>query len=99
MTDFVNAFTFMGDHVDLLWQKTLDTLALSSAAVGGALLIGLPLRLVLGHLRRGSFVAVNALNILRALPSLAAIAINNATLSAGFLNLMFALVAAAFPVI
>ena len=66
MSDFAHAFTFMGDHVGLLWHKTLETLALSSAAVGMALLIGLPLGLLLGHLHRGSFVAINASNILRA---------------------------------
>jgi osmoprotectant transport system permease protein len=99
VTDFGHAFTFMGDHVGLLWHKTLETLALSSAAVGVALVIGLPLGLLLGHLRRGSFVAINASNILRALPSLAVITIGIAFFGLGFVNVMFALVVLAFPVI
>jgi osmoprotectant transport system permease protein len=99
VSDFAHAFTFMGDHVGLLWDKTLDTLALSSAAVGIAVAIGLPLGLWLGHVRRGSFLAINVSNILRALPSLAVIALNLAIFGIGFLNVMFALVVLAFPFI
>jgi osmoprotectant transport system permease protein len=99
MNDFLNAFGFMADHADLLWDKTLDTVALSAAATGISLAIGLPLGLLLGHVHRGSFLAINASNVLRALPSLAVIAINIAILGLGFLNVMVALVILAFPVI
>ncbi|MFL5887037.1 MAG: ABC transporter permease [Thermoleophilaceae bacterium] len=99
MSDFAHAFTFMGDHVGLLWSKTLDTLALSGAAVGVALVLALPLGLWLGHLHRASFVAITASNILRALPSLAMIAIGLAIFGIGFVNVMVALVVLAFPVI
>ena len=99
MSDFVHAFTFMGNHVGLLWQKTLDTLALSSAAVGVAVLLALPIGLLLGHLHRGSFLAISASNLLRALPSLAVIAIGLAFFGLGFVNVMVALVVLAFPVI
>ena len=40
-----------------------------------SLVIALPLGVWLGHLHRGSFVAINVSNIGRALPSLAVIAI------------------------
>jgi osmoprotectant transport system permease protein len=99
MSDFAHAFTFMGDHSSLLWHKTLETLALSGAAVGIATAIGLPLGIWLGHLHRGSFVAINASSVLRALPSLAVIAINIAILGVGFVNVTVALVVLAFPVI
>jgi osmoprotectant transport system permease protein len=99
VSDFAHAFTFMGDHVGLLWSKTLDTLALSGAAVGVALVLALPLGLWLGHLHRASFVAITASNILRALPSLAMIAIGLAIFGIGFVNVMVALVVLAFPVI
>jgi len=99
MSDFGQAFTFIGDHTSLLWHKTLETLALSGAAGGIAILIGLPLGLWLGHIHRGSFLAINASNVLRALPSLAVIAINIVIFGIGFLNVMVALVVLAFPVI
>jgi osmoprotectant transport system permease protein len=99
MSDFGHAFTFIGDHTDLLWHKTLETLALSGAASGIAILIGLPLGLWLGHIHRGSFLAINGSNVLRALPSLAVIAINITIFGIGFLNVMVALVVLAFPVI
>jgi osmoprotectant transport system permease protein len=99
MSDFAHAFTFMGDHVGLLWSKTLETLALSGAAIGVAVLIGLPLGILLGHLHRASFLAITASNILRALPSLGVIAIGLAFFGIGFVNVMVALVVLAFPVI
>ena len=43
---------------------------LSGAAMAVALVVALPLGVWLGHLHRGSFVAVNVANIGRALPSL-----------------------------
>jgi osmoprotectant transport system permease protein len=99
MSEFSHAFTFIGDHTDLLWQKTLQTLALSGASAGIAILIGLPLGLALGHIHRGSFLAINTSNIARALPSLAVIAINITIFGIGFVNVMVALVVLAFPVI
>jgi osmoprotectant transport system permease protein len=99
VSDFGHAFTFMGDHASLLWQKALETLALSGAASAIAVLIGLPIGVWLGHMHRGSFLAINTSNILRALPSLAVIAITIPLLGLGFVNAMFALVVLAFPVI
>jgi osmoprotectant transport system permease protein len=99
VSDFGHAITFIGDHSSLLLHKGLETLGLAGAASGVAILIGLPLGVWLGHLHRGSFLAINTSNILRALPSLAVIAINIALFGLGFLNVMVALVVLAFPVI
>ena len=72
---FVDAFRFIGDNHGLLLHKTVEHLELSGAALGIALAIALPLGVWLGHLHRGSFVAINVSNLGRALPSLAVIAI------------------------
>lgn len=97
MNDFVDAFRFIGDNAALLWQLTLDHLALTAAAMGIALVIALPLGVWLGHLHRGSFAAINIANIGRALPSLALIALGVALLGIGFVNVMVALVVLAVP--
>ena len=70
---------------------------LSGAAIGVALVIALPLGVALGHLHRGSFLAINVGNVGRALPSLAVIAIGLAFLGIGFTNVMVALVILAVP--
>jgi osmoprotectant transport system permease protein len=51
----------------------------------------------LGHIHRGSFVAINLSNIGRALPSLAVIAIGLGIFGIGQTNVAFALVVLAFP--
>ena len=63
-----------------------------------AILIAIPLGVWLGHLHRGSFVAINASNIGRALPSLAVISIGIGILGIGFVNVLVALVILAGPV-
>ena len=84
MNDFTDAISFIGDNASLLWQLTLDHLALTGAAMAIAIVIALPLGVWLGHLHRGSFVAINVSNIGRALPSLALIAFGVALLGIGF---------------
>ena len=96
---FVDAFRFMGDHPGLMWQKTLEHLQVSGEAIGLALLVGLPIGVLLGHAHRGSFLAINGSNVLRALPSLAVIAIGRGFLGIGTTNVVFALAVLAFPVI
>jgi osmoprotectant transport system permease protein len=71
---FPDAIRFIGDHPGLLWHKSVEQLHLSGVALGIALAIALPLGIVLGHLRRGSFIAISVSNIGRALPSLVLIA-------------------------
>jgi osmoprotectant transport system permease protein len=97
VNDFANAFKFMGDNLSLLLTKTVEHLELSGAAIGVALVIALPIGLGLGHLHRGSFLAINAANVGRALPSLAIIAIGLGILGIGFINVMVALVVLAVP--
>jgi osmoprotectant transport system permease protein len=98
MHAFVDAINFFGDNLDLIWNKTLAHLEISFASIGVAILIGIPLGVWLGHLHRGSFIAINASNIGRALPSLAVISIGIAILGIGFINTMVALVILAAPV-
>lgn len=94
---FVHAFQFIGDDPGLLWHKSLEHMAISAVAVAIAMAIALPLGLWLGHLHRGSFLAVNAANIGRALPSLALLAIGLSFLGIGKLNVVVALVILAVP--
>jgi osmoprotectant transport system permease protein len=97
MNDFRDAITFIGDHTDLLWDKSVEQLLLSAAAIGVALVIALPLGLWLGHIHRGAWLAINVANVGRALPSLALIAIGIGILGLGFVNVMAALVVLAVP--
>jgi osmoprotectant transport system permease protein len=97
MNDFLNSFDFMGDNLSLLLDKTWEHLVLSGAAVGVSLLIAIPLGAWLGHVHRGSFLAINVSNIGRALPSLAVIAIGIGLLGIGFTNVLIALVVLAVP--
>ena len=75
MNAFLDAFNFMADNASLMLEKTWEHLVLSFAAIAVALLVAIPLGVVLGHLHKGSFVAINVSNLGRALPSLAIISI------------------------
>jgi len=96
MKDFVDAVNFVAHHLvsgsPSLAELTLKHLELTGAAVGIAILIAIPLGLWLGHIRRGSFVAVNGSNVLRALPTLALIAMLIPVFGIGFFANMVALV-------
>jgi osmoprotectant transport system permease protein len=94
----LNSFTFFGNHSGLMRDKTLAHLAISFASIGVALAIAIPLGVWLGHLRRGSFLAINTSNVFRALPSLAMISIGIGLLGIGFANVLVALVVLAAPV-
>jgi osmoprotectant transport system permease protein len=94
---FADAIRFVVDERALILDKTGEHLAMAGAAMGIALLAALPLGVVLGHLHRGSFLAVNVANIGRALPSLAVIAAGISVLGIGFVNTTFALVVLAIP--
>jgi osmoprotectant transport system permease protein len=91
--------TFFFNNLHLFLVKVLAHLELSFAAVAVAILIALPLGAWLGHIHRGSFMAISVSNVGRALPSLAVIAIGIGILGIGFLNTMVALVILAGPVI
>ncbi len=97
MTTFIDALQFIVDRRELLLDKTWEHLVLSGVAIGLALVLAVPLGVVLGHLHRGSFVAINLANVGRALPSLAVIAIGLGFLGFGFTNVLVALVVLAVP--
>jgi osmoprotectant transport system permease protein len=88
---FVEAFRFIGDHPGFLAHKALEQLELSGAALGIGAAIALPVGLVLGHVHRGSTVAIGASILGRALPSVLLIAIFLTVLGIGFVNNMVAL--------
>jgi osmoprotectant transport system permease protein len=94
---FIHAFQFIGDNTGLLWNKSLEQIGLSAVAVAIALAVALPLGLWLGHLHRGSFLAVNVANVGRALPSLAILSIGISILGVGKSNVVAALVLLALP--
>ncbi|HXH87865.1 MAG TPA: ABC transporter permease subunit, partial [Gaiellaceae bacterium] len=94
---FGGALEFIVDRRGLLLDKTGEHLVLSGAAMGIALVLAVPLGVWLGHLHRGSFVAINLANVGRALPSLAVIAIGLGFLGFGFTNVLVALVIVAVP--
>ena len=94
---FVDAFRFIGDNPGLMWDKTVEHLEVSGEAMAVALLIAIPLGVWLGHIHRGSFVAINISNIGRALPSLAVIAVGIGFFGIGKTNVIFALVVLGFP--
>jgi osmoprotectant transport system permease protein len=94
---FPDAIRFIGDHPHLLWHKSLEQIGLSSAALGIALAIALPLGVILGHYHRGSFVAISISNIGRALPSLVLIAFGLLIFGIGFWNNAAALIVLGVP--
>lgn len=105
MHDFIEAFQFIGrngqipgaPHVPTLVHLTLGTLKIAGIGVALSLVIALPIGLWLGHIHRGSFIAINVGNIWRALPSLAVLAIGVAFLGLGLGNVELALIVLAVP--
>jgi osmoprotectant transport system permease protein len=102
---FVQAFQFIGHDGRLagdpeaptLVHLTLETLKIASIGVCLSLVIALPIGMWLGHIHRGSFIAINLGNIARALPSLAILAIGVAILGLGLRNVELALIVLAVP--
>src|SRR5919202_6431316 len=97
MKTFGNAIQFLFDNPGLIREKTVEHIWLSLASLGVAMLIAIPLGVWLGHLHRGSFVAINVSNVGRALPSLAVIAIFLASTGIGRTTVVIALVVLAVP--
>jgi osmoprotectant transport system permease protein len=83
--------------LEQIWELTWPHLKLSFVAMAIACAIAIPLGLWLGHKGRGGFLAINASNVGRAVPSLALIAFFVAYLGVGFTNLTVALVLLAVP--
>jgi len=80
-----------------MWELTWEHLQLSGVSLAIACAISIPLGLWLGHTGRGGFLAINASNVGRAVPSLALIAFFVAYIGVGFTNVMLALVLLAIP--
>jgi osmoprotectant transport system permease protein len=105
MNNFVEAIKFIGrngqipgePHLPTLVHLTLETLKIAGIGIAIALVIALPLGIWLGHIHRGSFIAINVGNIWRALPSLAVLAIGVAFLGIGLGNVELALIVLAVP--
>jgi osmoprotectant transport system permease protein len=52
MKTFRDAIEFLFDNLGLIWDKTLEHIWLSGAAIGVAVAIAIPLGVWLGHLHR-----------------------------------------------
>jgi osmoprotectant transport system permease protein len=88
---------FIAGNAGLLAQRVLEHFRLSVIALVIAMLVALPVALVLGHTGRGGFLAINAANVGRALPSLALIAIALPFLGLNDASTIFALVLLGVP--
>ena len=100
-----NAFQFIGRNgqvpgepaLPTLVHLTLETLKIAGIGMAIAIVIALPIGVLLGHIHRGSFVAINLGNVWRALPSLAVLAIGVSFLGIGLRNVELALIVLAVP--
>jgi osmoprotectant transport system permease protein len=105
VNNFLEALKFIGRDgqvpgappLPTLVHLTLETLKIAGIGIAIALVIAIPVGVVLGHIHRGSFIAINLGNIWRALPSLAVLAIGVAFLGIGLGNVELALVVLAVP--
>jgi osmoprotectant transport system permease protein len=105
MHEFVEAFRFIvhngavsgAPNLPTLTHLTLETLKVGAIGVAISVAIAVPLGVWLGHIHRGSFLAINIGNVGRALPSLAVLAIGDAFLGLGLTVVEVALVILAVP--
>lgn len=95
--DFINAFPFLADHWSLISQKLQEHLVLSFIPIGAAVVLGVGLGVLLGHIHRFSFLAINTSNIGRALPSLAILAVCLPFLGLGANPVYIAMFVLGFP--
>ncbi len=97
MNNFSNAFTFIANNGHLLVTKTETHLVISFEAILLSVILGVPLGVILGHIHKGSFLAINASNLGRALPSLAVLAILLPFVGITRTNVIITLVILGFP--
>jgi len=88
---FTGAFGFIAHNPGFLATKALELLELAGAALLVAAVVALPAGIALGHLHRGSTVAIGSSIVGRALPSLVLIGVFLTVLGIGFVNNMAAL--------
>lgn len=94
-----DAWSFLVDDPGRVLGDILGHLLLSITAVIIAVVIAVPLGAVIGHTRRGAVLAINGANVLRALPTLAIVAIGIGLYGIGFVNILVALVILALPLV
>jgi osmoprotectant transport system permease protein len=105
VSEFVDAFKFIAHNgavagapqLPSLSGLALETLWVGAIGVAIALVISIPTGVWLGHIHRGSFLAINVGNLARALPSLVVLAIGDAFLGLGLVVVELALVVLAVP--
>ncbi len=97
MSAFSAAFTFVIHNGHLLLTKTETHLAISFEAILISVVLGVPLGVVLGHIHKGSFLAINVSNVGRALPSLALLSVLLPVVGISRTNVIITLVVLAFP--
>jgi osmoprotectant transport system permease protein len=103
--EFIEAFRFIAHNgavsgypgLPSLSHLALETLKVGAIGVAISVVLALPLGVWLGHLHRGSFLAINIGNIGRALPSLVVLAVGDAFLGLGLTVVELALVILAVP--
>lgn len=91
--------TFFQAHAALLLAETAHQAGLCAVALAVAFAIAFPIGVAAGHLHRGSFLAINGGNALRALPTLAIIALGIALYGGGYVNILVALIVLVLPLI
>ena len=77
--------------------RTFEHLQMSFGAVALAALVAIPLALLIGHTRRGAFLAISIANLGRAIPSFAILALAVPFFGIGFKPTLITLVALAIP--
>jgi osmoprotectant transport system permease protein len=103
--EFIEAFRFIAHNgavsgypeLPSLTHLALETLKVGAIGVAISVVLAVPVGVWLGHLHRGSFIAINVGNVGRALPSLVVLAIGDAFLGLGLTVVEVALVILAVP--
>jgi osmoprotectant transport system permease protein len=103
--EFIEAFRFIAHNgavagapgLPSLAHLALETLKVGAIGVAISIVVAVPLGVWLGHIHRGSFLAINLGNVGRALPSLVVLAIGDAFLGLGLTVVEVALVILAVP--
>ncbi len=90
---------FFGSHSGMLISGGIKQIWMSALAVAISVVIGIPIGAVVGHFHRMSFLAINGGNVLRALPTLAIIALGVSIYGFGLVNITVALVILALPLV
>jgi osmoprotectant transport system permease protein len=103
--EFIEAFRFIAHNgavsgypgLPSLTHLALETLKVGAIGIAISVVLAVPLGVWLGHIHRGSFLAINIGNVGRALPSLVVLAIGDAFLGLGLTVVELALVILAVP--